>query len=172
MRFPLSPKVLLPALGVGVVVLGSVIAEDWMKGAPLAKSDYVGTIDVSAEDAKLYRAVPFDWHVASRAGAFNGKDQAFVRIDVAGESALLCGWLRMDPSTSLGAGNAGASIRATRWLSEARLKVGDIKVAALFVAPTDKGPADGLNAGCARLDVKTRPAADAPLSFEGPPVQE
>ena len=164
MRFPLSPKVLLPALGVGAVVLGSVIAEDWMKGAPLAKSDYIGTIDVSAEDAKLYRAVPFDWHVASRAGAFNGKDQAFVRIDVAGESALLCGWLRMD--------KAGASIRATRWLSEARLKVGDIKVAALFVAPTDKGPADGLNAGCARLDVKTRPAADAPLSFEGPPVQE
>ena len=164
MRFPLSPKVLLPALGVGVVVLGSVIAEGWMKGAPLAKSDYIGTIDVSAEDAKLYRAVPFDWRVASRAGAFNGRDQAFVRIDVAGESALLCGWLHMD--------KAGASIRATRWLSEARLKVGDIKVAALFVAPTDKGPTDGLNAGCARLDVKTRPAADAPLSFEGPPVQE
>ena len=164
MRFPLSPKVLLPALGVGVVVLGAVIAENWRNNAVLTKSDYVGTIDVSAEDAKLYRAVPFDWHVASRAGAFNGKDQAFVRIDVAGESALLCGWLRMD--------KAGASIRATRWLSEARLRVGDIKVAALFVAPTDKGPADGLNAGCARLDVKTRPTADAPLSFEGPPVQE
>jgi hypothetical protein len=164
MRFPLGPKVLLPALGVGAVVLGSVIAEGWMKDAPLTKSDYIGTIDVSAEDAKLYRAVPFDWRVASRAGAFTGKDQAFVRIDVAGESALLCGWLRMD--------KAGASIRATRWLSEARLKVGDIKVAALFVAPTDKGPGDGLNAGCARLDVKTRPAADAPLSFEGPPVQE
>jgi len=164
MRFPLSPKVLLPALGVGVVVLGAVIAENWRNNAVLTKSDYVGTIDVSAEDAKLYRAVPFSWHVASRAGAFDGKDQAFVRIDVAGESALLCGWLRMD--------KAGASIRATRWLSEARLRVGDIRVAALFVAPTDKGPADGLNAGCARLDVKTRPAADAPLSFEGPPVQE
>ena len=164
MRFPLSPKVLLPALGVGVVVLGAVIAENWRNNAVLTKSDYVGTIDVSAEDAKLDRAVPFSWHVASRAGAFDGKDQAFVRLDVAGESALLCGWLRMD--------KAGASIRATRWLSEARLRVGDIKVAALFVAPTDKGPADGLNAGCARLDVKTRPAADAPLSFEGPPVQE
>ena len=70
MRFPLSPKVLLPALGVGVVVLGSVIAEGWMRGAPLAKSDYIGTIDVSAEDAKLYRPVPFDWRVASRVGAF------------------------------------------------------------------------------------------------------
>ena len=164
MRFPLSPKVLLPALGVGVVVLGAVIAESWRNNAVLTKSDYIGTIDVSAEDAKLYRAVPFDWHVASRTGAFSGRDQAFVRIDMAGESALLCGWLQMD--------KAGASIRATRWLSEARLKVGDIRVAALFVAPTDKGPADGVNAGCARLDVKTRPAADAPLSFEGPPVQE
>jgi hypothetical protein len=164
MRFPLSPKVLLPALGAGVVVLGAIIAENWRNNTVLTKSDYIGTIDVSAEDAKLYRAVPFDWHVASRAGAFNGRDQAFVRIDMAGESALLCGWLHMD--------KAGASIRATRWLSEARLRVGDIRVAALFVAPTDKGPADGLNAGCARLDVKTRPAADAPLSFEGPPVQE
>jgi hypothetical protein len=164
MRFPISPKVLLPALGVGVVVLGSVIAERWMKATPLTKSDYIGTIDVSADDAKLYRPVPFEWHVASRAGAFNGKDTAFVRIDNSGESALLCGWLRMD--------KAGASVRATRWLSEARLKVGDIKVEALFVAPTDKAPGDGLNAGCARLDVKKRPATDAPLSFEGPPVQE
>ncbi len=164
MRFPLNSKLLMPALGVGALVLGAVAAENWRNHGVLTKSDYVGTIDVSAEDAKLYRAVPFSWHVASRAGAFDGKDQAFVRIDVSGESALLCGWLRMD--------KAGASIRATRWLSEARLKVGDIKVAALFVAPTDKGPADGLNAGCARLDVKTRPAADAPLSFEGPPVQE
>ncbi len=42
----------------------------------------------------------------------------------------------------------GTSIRATRWLSEARLKVGDIKVSALFIAPADKGPGDGLNAGC------------------------
>ena len=43
---------------------------------------------------------------------------------------LLCGWLRLD--------KGGASIRATRWLSEARLKVGDIRVSALFIAPTDK----------------------------------
>jgi hypothetical protein len=164
MRFPISPNVLLPALGVGVVVLSAVIAERWLKDPRLAKTDYVGTIDVSADDARLYRPVPFEWHVASRAGVFNGKDTAFVRIDSSGESALLCGWLRMD--------KAGASVRATRWLSEARLKVGDIKVAALFVAPTEKGPGDGLNAGCARLDVEKRPVADAPLSFEGPPVQE
>ena len=164
MRFPISPKVLMPALGVGVVVLGAVIAERWLKDPRLTKTDFVGTIDVSADDAKLYRPVPFEWHVASRAGVFNGKDVAFMRIDSSGESALLCGWLRMD--------KAGASVRATRWLSEARLTVGDIKVSALFVAPTDKAPGDGLNAGCARLDVKKRPAADAPMSFEGPPVQE
>ena len=164
MKFLLSPKLLLPVLGVGVVMLASVIAENWLKGAPLTRSDYIGTIDVSKVDATLYRAVPFEWHVASRAGAFKGKDEALVRIDNSGESALLCGWLRMD--------KAGASIRATRWLSEARLKVGDIKVAALFVAPTDKAPGDGLNAGCARLDVKVRPQADASLAFEGPPVQE
>jgi len=164
MRFPISPKVLMPMLGVGIVVLGAVIAESWLRNPKLTAADYVGTIDVSTDDARLYRPVPFEWHVASRAGAFNGRDTAFVRIDSSGESALLCGWLRMD--------KAGASVRATRWLSEARLTVGDIKVAALFVAPTDKGPGDGLSAGCARLDVKKRPAMDAPLSFEGPPVQE
>jgi hypothetical protein len=164
MRFPLGPKLLLPALGVAVVVLVSVIAENWLQGSALTPSDYVGTIDVSEADAKLYRAVPFQWHIASRAGAFNGRDQAFVRIDVSGESVLVCGWLLMD--------KAGASIRATRWLSEARLKMGDARVAALFVAPVDKAPGNGLNAGCARLDVTTRPSADSPLAFEGPPVKE
>jgi hypothetical protein len=164
MRSPLGSKLLLPALAVGVIMLGSVVAENWLKGPPLTRSDYIGTIDVSQADVALYRAVPFEWHVASRAGAFKGKDEAFVRIDISGESALLCGWLRMD--------KAGASIRATRWLSEARLSVGDLKVAAMFVAPTDKSPGDGLNAGCARLDVQVRPKVDAPLVFEGPPVRE
>lgn len=159
-----NPRLLMPVLGVAVVVLGSILGEAWLRDPKLTRSDYVGTIDVSAADAKQYRPVPFEWHVASRAGLFNGRDTAFVRIDNSGESALLCGWLAMD--------KAGASVRATRWLSEAKLKVGDIKVAALFVAPTDKTPGDGLNAGCARLDVKTRPAADAALSLEGPPVQE
>ena len=51
MRFPISPKVLMPALGVGVVVLGAVIAERWLKDPRLTKTDYVGTIDVSADDA-------------------------------------------------------------------------------------------------------------------------
>lgn len=164
MRFPLSSKVLLPAAGVAAVILASVIAEGWLHDPQLAKSDYVGTIGVGAAEAKLYRAVPFDWRVASRAGAFKGTDTAYVRIDNSGESTLLCGWLRMD--------KAGASVRATRWLSEARLKVGDIKVAALFIAPTDKPPGEELNAGCARLAVKTALPDNAPLSFEGPPVPE
>ena len=62
---------------------------------------------------------------------------------------IVCGWLRLD--------KGGNSIRATRWLSEARLIVGDLKLTALFIAPVDKAPGDGLNAGCLRLDEPTRP---------------
>jgi hypothetical protein len=76
----------------------------------------------------------------------------------------LCGWLRLD--------KGGASIRATRWLSEARLVAGDLKMTALFISPVDKPPGDGLNAGCLRLDEPVRPAADAPLKLEGSPVRE
>jgi hypothetical protein len=103
------------------------------------KADYVGTIDVSAEDARLYRAVPFEWQVNNPAGTFKGNDTAHVRIDPSGERTVLCGWVPLD--------KGGASIRATRWLSEARLAVGDIKVTALFIAPVDRKPGDGLNAG-------------------------
>jgi len=159
-----DPRVLWPALGVIAVVAGSLAADRWFHDASVTRSDYVGTIGVSADDAKLYRDVPFEWRITSPAGLFTGRDTAHVRIDVSGESALVCGWLRLD--------NAGASIRATRWLSEARLRLGDIKVAALFIAPVDKAPGDGLDAGCARLDVKVRPAVDAPLAFEGSPVHE
>jgi hypothetical protein len=77
---------------------------------------------------------------------------------------VLCGWIRLD--------KAGASIRATRWLSEARLAVGDLKVTALFIAPVDKTPGDGLNAGCLRIDDGAKPAEDAPLVLEGQPVRE
>ena len=162
MSFLFTPRFLMPVLGVGVVILGTVIAEGWIRDPALTKSDYVGTIDVAEADARLYRDVPFEWRVASAAGSFKGSDTARVRIDTSGESTVVCGWLRMD--------KAGASVRATRWLSEARLKIGDIKVAALFIAPTDKTPADGLNAGCARIEAK--PPADAALSLEGPPVRE
>ena len=88
---------------------------------------------------------------------------AYVRIDTSGELPLICGWLRLD--------KGGASLRATRWLSEARLKVGDIRVAALFIAPTDKPPGDGLNAGCARL-LEDKPSPNAPLTLEGHAVRE
>lgn len=162
MSFLFTPRFLMPVLGVGVVILGTVIAEGWIKDPALTKSDYVGTIDVSQADARFYRDVPFEWRIASPAGSFKGNDTAHVRIDTSGESTVVCGWLRMD--------KAGASVRATRWLSEARLAIGDLKIAALFIAPTDKTPADGLNAGCARLEA--RPAADAPLSLEGPLVRE
>ena len=89
--------------------------------------------------------------------AFDSSGQA------SGELPLICGWLRLD--------KGGASLRATRWLSEARLKVGDIFVAALFIAPTDKPPGDGLNAGCARL-LEDKPSPNAPLSLEGHAVRE
>ena len=99
----------------------------------------------------------------ARAGTAKGTDTAYVRIDPSGERAVICGWLKLD--------KGGASIRATRWLSEARLKVGDIWVSALFIAPTEKPPGDGLNAGCARL-LEDKPAIDAPLALEGSAVHE
>ena len=139
-------------------------SQGWLRDPSLAKADYIGTIDVSAEDAKLYHAVPFEWRVTSNAGSFTGNDTAQVRIDNSGERTILCGWVRLD--------KGGASIRATRWLSEARLAVGDIKVTALFIAPVDKKPGDGLNAGCLRLDEGIKPAADAALKLEGNPVRE
>lgn len=146
------------------VVYAIAASQGWIRDPALAKADYVGTIDVSSDDAKLYRAVPFEWQVTSAAGSFKGNDTVHVRIDPSGERTVMCGWVLLD--------KAGASIRATRWLSEARLAVGDIKVTALFIAPVDKKPGDGLNAGCLRLDEGIRPAADAPLKLEGNPVRE
>lgn len=140
------------------------VSQGWLRDPSLAKADYVGTIDVSADDAKLYRAVPFEWQVNSAAGSFKGNDTAHVRIDPSGERTVICGWVPLD--------KGGASLRATRWLSEARLTVGDLKVTALFIAPVDRKPGDGLNAGCLRLDEGIKPAADAPLRLEGPPVRE
>ena len=139
-------------------------SQGWIHDPALAKADYVGTIDVSAEDARLYRAVPFEWQVNNPAGTFKGNDTAHVRIDPSGERTVLCGWVPLD--------KGGASIRATRWLSEARLAVGEIKVTALFIAPVDRKPGDGLNAGCLRLDEGIKPAADAALKLEGNPVRE
>lgn len=158
------PRWAMLLVAAAFVLYAIAASQGWLRDPALAKADYVGTIDVSAEDAKLYRAVPFEWQVTSTAGSFKGDDTAHVRIDPSGERTVLCGWVLLD--------KAGASIRATRWLSEARLAVGDIKVTALFIAPVDKKPGDGLNAGCLRLDEGIKPATDAPLRLEGPAVRE
>ncbi len=154
--------ILLLGAGVLAVALGSYMG--WLRDPSLARSDYIGAVEVSTEDAKLYRPVPFEWRINSAAGSFKGNDTAYVRIDNSGEKTILCGWLRLD--------NGGTSIRATRWLSEARLVAGDQKMTALFIAPVEKMPGDGLHAGCLRLDEPVRLATDAALSLEGSPVHE
>lgn len=158
------PRWVLLVLAAGLVLYGVAVSQGWLRDPSLAKADYIGTTDVSVVDAKLYRAIPFEWQVTSAAGSFKGSDTAHVRIDPGGERAVICGWVLMD--------KAGASIRATRWLSEARLLVGDIKVTALFIAPVEKSPGDGLAAGCLRLDEGIRPSADAAMKLEGTPVRE
>ncbi len=161
---PSIPRWVILALFAALLVFGFAVHMGWLRDPSLAKADYVGNIDVSADDAKLYRAVPFEWRVISNAGSFSGSDTAYVRIDNAGERPVVCGWLRLD--------KAGNSIRATRWLSEARLIAGDMKLTALFIAPVEKAPGDGLTAGCLRIDEPVTPATDAPLKLEGSPVRE
>lgn len=159
------PRWVVLLLGAVLVLLGVAVHLGWLRDPTLARSDYVGTIDVSAADAKLYRPVPFEWRVTSAAGTFTGNDTAYVRVDPSGERPVVCGWLRLD--------KGGQSIRATRWLSEARLLVGDLRLSALFIAPVEKAPGDGLAAGCLRIDEpNARPAADAALRLEGNPVRE
>ena len=158
------PRWLILLLGVGLIAFGIAVSQGWIRDPSLAKADYIGTTDVSTEEARLYRAVPFEWRVNSNAGSFKGDDTAYVRIDASGERTVLCGWVRLD--------KGGASIRATRWLSEARLVAGDLKLTALFIAPVEKTAGDGLNAGCLRLDDGLKLAADAAMTLEGPPVRE
>ena len=158
------PRWVMLLLAAALIAFGIAASQGWIRDPSLAKADYLGTTGVSAEEAKLYRAVPFEWRVTSAAGSFKGNDTAHIRIDSSGERTILCGWIRLD--------KAGASIRATRWLSEARLAIGDIKVTALFIAPVEKTPGDGLNAGCLRIDADVKPPQDAPLVLEGQPVRE
>jgi hypothetical protein len=61
------PRWAILLLGAGLVLFGIAVSQGWIRDPALAKADYVGTIDVSAEDAKLYRAVPFEWRVTSAA---------------------------------------------------------------------------------------------------------
>ena len=161
---PSIPRWVILALGAGLILFGIASSLGWLQDPSLARADYIGTIDVSVEDAKAYRAVPFEWNVASQSGTHKGKDTAHVRIDAKGEVAVLCGYLTLE--------NQGTSLRAARWLSEARLNVGELKVSALFIAPVDKAPGAGLNAGCARLQPGVKPASDAPLMLDGPQVRE
>lgn len=158
------PRWVMLLLAAALIAFGIAASQGWIRDPSLAKADYLGTTGVSAEEAKLYRAVPFEWRVTSAAGSFKGNDTAHIRIDSSGERTILCGWIRLD--------KAGASIRATRWLSEARLAIGDIKVTALFIAPVEKTPGDGLNAGCLRIDGDVKPPQDASLVLEGQPVRE
>jgi hypothetical protein len=158
------PRWAILLLGAALLAFGFASYMGWLRDPALARSDYIGAIDVSADDAKLYRAVPFDWRINGAAGSFKGSDTAYIRIDNSGERTILCGWLKLD--------KGGTSIRATRWLSEAHLVAGDLKMTALFIAPVEKIPGDGLNAGCLRLDEPIRLPADAALSLEGPPVRE
>jgi hypothetical protein len=158
------PRWAILLLGVGLLAAGVASYMGWLRDPSLARSDYIGAVEVSTEDARLYRAVPFEWRINSAAGSFKGNDTAFVRIDNSGERTIVCGWLRLD--------KGGTSIRATRWLSEARLVAADFKMTALFIAPVEKMPGDGLAAGCLRLDEPVRLPADAALSLEGSPVHE
>jgi hypothetical protein len=158
------PRWAILLLGVGLLAAGVASYMGWLRDPSLARSDYIGAVEVSTEDARLYRAVPFEWRINSAAGSFKGNDTAFVRIDNSGERTIVCGWLRLD--------KGGTSIRATRWLSEARLVAADLKMTALFIAPVEKMPGDGLAAGCLRLDEPVRLPADAALSLEGSPVHE
>jgi len=158
------PRWVILALGAGLILFGIATSMGWLQDPNLTRADYIGTIDVSAEEAKNYRAVEFEWTVNSQQGTHKGKDTAHVRIDPKGEATLLCGYLRLM--------NQGTSLRAARWLSEARVAVGDIKVTALFIAPVDKAPGDGLNAGCARLPPGVKITPDTSLALEGPAVRE
>ncbi|HKV17305.1 MAG TPA: hypothetical protein VJQ81_19830 [Reyranella sp.] len=149
------------AIAVGI---GFAISKGWLQEPALTRSDYVGTIDVSVDDARLYRAVPFEWRVTGPAGEFAGEDVAHVRVDPTGERTVICGWLELD--------KAGNSTRASRWLSEARLTVGGLTISASFIAPVQAAPGNGLNAGCAGLFDQLEPSIDAPLSLDGPAVPE
>lgn len=164
MNIKTLPRWAIPLLAAGVLAVGFAVYMGWLRDPSLAKSDYIGAIDVSTEDARLYRAVPFEWRVDGAAGSFKGDDTAYIRIDNSGERTILCGWLRLN--------KGGASIRAARWLTEARLAAGGLRMTALFIAPVEKTPGDGLNAGCLRLDEPVRLATDAPLALEGAPVRE
>lgn len=155
---------IIAAVFAAAIALGVAISKGWLQDPALTRSDYVGTIDVSVDDARLYRTVPFEWRVTNATGNVSGNDVVHIRIDPTGERTVICGWLTLD--------KAGTSTRASRWLSEAQLKVGDLTIPASFIAPVQAAPGNGLNAGCAGLFDHLKPAADAALSLDGRAVPE
>jgi len=162
-----SPRLRLLAIALAFAVaiaIGAAISLGGLLDPTLTRSDYVGSAEVTPEDAKLYRTVPFEWRIEGRGGTFEGKDAAHVRVDPSGERTLVCGWLEVD--------KAGASVRASRWLSQARLAVGNLVISAAFIAPVEVVPGNGLSAGCAGLYDGLKPAADSALSLDGPSVPE
>src|SRR5260370_35431230 len=88
------PRWAILLLGAGLLAVGFGSYVGWLRDPSLARSDYVGAVEVSADDAKLYRAVPFEWRINSAAGSSKGSDAAFVRVDNSGALTTLCCWLR------------------------------------------------------------------------------
>ena len=83
------PRWAILLLGVGLLVFGFAVVHGLAaRSVPGAQPTISAPIDVSAEDAKLYRAVPFEWRVNSAAGSFKGNDTAHVRIDNSGERTI------------------------------------------------------------------------------------
>ncbi|MBM3644615.1 MAG: hypothetical protein FJX02_09780 [Alphaproteobacteria bacterium] len=158
------PRPLLLGLGAALVLFGIAVSQGWIRDPDLASADFIGTVEVGPDDARQYRAVPFEWATTDGSNRFSGRDTVHVRIDTSGELTLVCGWYRL--------GDGGQSLRAARWLSEAHLKVGDLRLRALLIAPVEKPPGDGLRAGCVRLAAGLRPAADAALALDGAAVRE
>lgn len=158
----MSPRLRLAAIGGAFAVaigIGIAISRHWIEDPQLTRSDYTGNVEVTADDARFYRAVPFEWRIDAHGNSVKGSDRAFVRIDPSGERTYICGWLKMD--------KAGQSQRAARWLSQARLRIGEQWFSAGFIAPSD-----GTSAGCAGLFDNLKPAPDAALALDGPSVSE
>lgn len=145
------------ATGLIIVALGA--------GATMARSVYQKYTSVSEEEARLYRAVPFEWAVTGKGGTVKGRSTAFVRLSPAGEWFELCGWLEPGPDEA-------ATRRAERWLSQASLVVGQARPGAWFIGAAEGQPGKGLRALCVLIKPGPKYDADVPFRFEGKQVEE
>ena len=55
------PRWVMLLLSAALIVFGIAASQGWIRDPSLAKADYLGTTGVSADEAKLYRAVPFEF---------------------------------------------------------------------------------------------------------------